>query len=377
MVGSEIGGKPRALASDPCMDQASGENVRLLESDREMFDIRGRATVRLCDHHRQLYTAACSGRKCSVLACFEPVAGSKQGVPLCRQHLLEIGSAAKPARKVSWRDDTPKRGETLELSTPRTPKPRGASKARASSASLQSAQQRRIEGSLAQGPCAVLLSFQSQQVADQSPAWLCLFGELEGYSEEGRAQEKVRFLIPDQQVQGVVLTAKLWDSPLMNEAGRLSKSWAQNFLCSDHAEAAASRISVLVSRISPEQKRPLAEWHGKITNGSSSLPNTRTSALRERLLREVLPHADAHLIRSNSSVEADDFMTPPRPIIPSFQFFQRSSNQPPLRKLNRLCPNMIFKTWTRKLSTQWLQPLSLDPPTLQLCDIPKSKAPLD
>lgn len=118
MVGLEVGGKPRALASDPCTDQASGDNIRLLESDREMSDVGGRSTVRLCDHHRQLYTAACSGRKCSVLACFESVSGAKQGVPLCRQHLLEIGAGTKPSRKVSWHDDTPKRGERCQNPLP-------------------------------------------------------------------------------------------------------------------------------------------------------------------------------------------------------------------------------------------------------------------
>lgn len=76
----------------------------------------------------------------------------------------------------------------------------------------------------------MLLKLQSLQGVGQSPSWLFLFGELEGYSEEGRAQEKVKFRIPDQQAQGVALTAHLREPPLMNEAGRLSKSWIQSFL---------------------------------------------------------------------------------------------------------------------------------------------------
>lgn len=77
LVGLEHSGKPRALTSDPCQDQASGDNGRLLEPDKEMTDVRGRATIRLCDHHRQLYTTAYSGRKYSMLACYELVAGAK------------------------------------------------------------------------------------------------------------------------------------------------------------------------------------------------------------------------------------------------------------------------------------------------------------
>ena len=70
LIGLEVGGRPRALAVDPCADKATGEGVRLLERDRELSDISNRCThARLCDHHRQLYIAACSGRKCSVLAC--------------------------------------------------------------------------------------------------------------------------------------------------------------------------------------------------------------------------------------------------------------------------------------------------------------------
>lgn len=70
---------------------------------------------------------------------------------------------------------------------------------------------------------------------------------------------------------------------------------------------------MLVSQITPEQKKPLADWHGKLTNGSSPMPSLGPNTLREKLLKEVLPHADAHLIRTLSSAEAEDFMTPPRP----------------------------------------------------------------
>ena len=55
LVGLEHQGKPRALAIDPCTDKATGEAVRLLEKDRELSDVKRRSSVRLCDHHRQLY----------------------------------------------------------------------------------------------------------------------------------------------------------------------------------------------------------------------------------------------------------------------------------------------------------------------------------
>ena len=34
LIGLEVGGRPRALAVDPCADKATGEGVRLLERDR-------------------------------------------------------------------------------------------------------------------------------------------------------------------------------------------------------------------------------------------------------------------------------------------------------------------------------------------------------
>ena len=114
LIGLEVGGRPRALAVDPCADKATGEGVRLLERGRELSDISNRCAAHLCDHHRQLYIAACSGRKCSVLSCHEQVDGAKQGVPLCRKHLMEIGSSARPTRRISW-------SEGPDDSTPRTP----------------------------------------------------------------------------------------------------------------------------------------------------------------------------------------------------------------------------------------------------------------
>ena len=79
-----------------------GEPVRLLERDRKLSDVKRRSYVRLCDHHRQLYVAACSSRKCSVLACYEQVDGAKKGVPLCKHHLMDLGGCARPTRRVSW-----------------------------------------------------------------------------------------------------------------------------------------------------------------------------------------------------------------------------------------------------------------------------------
>ena len=100
IVGLEHGGKPTPLAVDPCGDKASGEGVRFLERDRELSDAKSRKSVRLCDRHRQLYVAACSGRKCSVISCYEQSDEAKRGVPLCRNHLLEIGSNFGPLGRV-------------------------------------------------------------------------------------------------------------------------------------------------------------------------------------------------------------------------------------------------------------------------------------
>lgn len=153
----------------------------------------------------------------------------------------------------------------------------------------------------------------NHQSEGKGPTWLCLFGQLDGFLETGRAQEKMVFSIPDFQLQGTVLTAHVHDPPLMNEAGRLSRSWLQGFLCADHSETAAKGISILVSRLSQEHLPALSDWHGRLTNGATFPAAGDPSALRDLLQREVLPHADAYLDRSKRHPEADEFMTPPKP----------------------------------------------------------------
>ena len=313
MVGLEVGGKPRALASDPCMDQASGESVRLLESDREMSDVRGRTSVRLCDHHRQLYTAACSGRKCSVLACYEAASGSKQGVPLCRQHLMEIGAGAKPTRKVSWQDDTLRREESIEPPSPRTPRVRNTTKARSTSAEPQSSKQHQLEGHLTRGPCVVLLRLRNQQLPHGRPRWLLMFGYLNGFAEEGRAQERIAFCLPESNVQGTVLGAQLIGEPKVSQAGKISKDWVQNFFKADHAEEAARGVSVIVGRITNDQRHQLSEWQGRFTDGAPPSLALDTKCWKSILEQEVLPHSDAYLRVSTPCPNQEEFMTPPRP----------------------------------------------------------------
>lgn len=163
LVGLEHGGKPRALATDPCNDQSTGTAVRLLESDRTLSDVRGRATVRLCDHHRQLYIAACSGRKCSVQTCYEKVDGARQGVALCIKHLSDVGSHVK-ARKVSWQEESEFLGQTdqsdHEAQVSSSPKGKAASaprRRRSASAEPRAAGQQQLEGKLQEGPCMLLV----------------------------------------------------------------------------------------------------------------------------------------------------------------------------------------------------------------------------
>ena len=195
LVGLTHGGKPRALANEPCRDQAAGESVRLLECDKGLSDVKGRQAVRLCDHHRQLYVAACSGRKCSVLSCYEPHDGAKQGVPLCKHHLMDVGSPVRSKRKVTWESD----GSNPEAEEPSSgveshfedqqgvspqarssrPKRRAATsqpKARASSAGPQSQIQHQAEGRLLQGPCISLIRLKSLQNGESLPRWVAFLG---------------------------------------------------------------------------------------------------------------------------------------------------------------------------------------------------------
>ena len=245
LIGLEVGGRPRALAVDPCADKATGEGVRLLERDRELSDISNRCTARLCDHHRQLYIAACSGRKCSVLSCHEQVDGAKQGVPLCRKHLMEIGSSARPTRRISWSegpdDSTPRtphrdsdvvhqspKGEQLDKPPVRPPRSKSQergipNRARAASAGPQSSQQHQLEGSLQQGSVLVLLRFRSCQKPGGPPRWVAYFGSLQGVSADSRVQEKVDVFMPGLGLTGVVHASALQAAPAEDASGRFSR----------------------------------------------------------------------------------------------------------------------------------------------------------
>ena len=234
LVGLTHGGKPRALANEPCRDQAAGESVRLLECDKGLSDVKGRQAVRLCDHHRQLYVAACSGRKCSVLSCYESHDGAKQGVPLCKHHLMDVGSSVRSKRKVTWESDgsnpeaeepssgveghfEDQRGVSPQARSSR-PKRRAATshpKARASSAGPQSQFQHQAEGRLLQGPCISLIRFKSLQNGESLPRWVAFLGRVTGVATSSRAQEKVEIDIPALKVQGVVHLSQLRPPPGM------------------------------------------------------------------------------------------------------------------------------------------------------------------
>ncbi|CAL1131402.1 unnamed protein product [Cladocopium goreaui] len=319
LVGLEHGGKPRALATDPCADRAIGEPVRLLERDRELSDVKRRSSVRLCDHHRQLYVAACSSRKCSVLACYEQVDGAKQGVPLCKHHLTDLGGCARPTRRVSWtheRDSSIARSEASmsegECLTPARRSRRiifdGAERLGPRAASADpSESQKKIEGKLEKGPCMVLLRPKSLQTAEAPPRWTAWLGRIEGFAEEGRSQELLEVHIPSLKQTCVIHRRLLKGSPRDNGAGRISKHWVQKFLQHTHDEEVGQGISVLVARLSEDQAAALNAWDGEVTDEGAK----PSKAWQGRLYREILPHADAYL-REEAEM-SDDFMTPPKP----------------------------------------------------------------
>ena len=319
LVGLEHGGKPRALATDPCADRAIGEPVRLLERDRELSDVKRRSSVRLCDHHRQLYVAACSSRKCSVLACYEQVDGAKQGVPLCKHHLTDLGGCARPTRRVSWtheRDSSIARSEASmsegECLTPARRSRRitsdGAERLGPRAASADpSGSQKKIEGKLEKGPCMVLLRPKSLQTAEAPPRWTAWLGCIEGFAEEGRSQELLEVHIPSLKQTCVIHRRLLKGSPRGNGAGRISKHWVQKFLQHTHDEEVGQGISVLVARLSEDQAAALNAWDGEVTDEGAK----PSKAWQGRLYREILPHADAYL-REEAEM-SDDFMTPPKP----------------------------------------------------------------
>ena len=319
LVGLEHGGKPRALATDPCADRAIGEPVRLLERDRELSDVKRRSSVRLCDHHRQLYVAACSSRKCSVLACYEQVDGAKQGVPLCKHHLTDLGGCARPTCRVSWtheRDSSIARSEASmsegECLTPARRSRRitsdGAERLGPRAASADpSESQKKIEGKLEKGPCMVLLRPKSLQTAEAPPRWTAWLGCIEGFAEEGRSQELLEVHIPSLKQTCVIHRRLLKGSPRDNGAGRISKHWVQKFLQHTHDEEVGQGISVLVACLSEDQAAALNAWDGEVTDEGAK----PSKAWQGRLYREILPHADAYL-REEAEM-SDDFMTPPKP----------------------------------------------------------------
>lgn len=327
LVGLEHGGKPRALTTDPCQDKASGGGVRLLERDRELSDIKRRASVRLCDHHRQLYVAACSGRKCSVLSCYETIEGARQGVPLCRQHLLEVGGGIRPPRKVSWHED-PESAHATDSSLPEEekvplknsgPSPKAKSslsspkRRRPASSEPQSSIQRRIEGQLEQGPCLVLVRPKCLQRPSEVPRWLAFLGSVEGFSQAGRNQERVDIHLPGLKTKATVVCESVLPPPADNGAGKISKNWVQNFLRHSHDDEAGRGISVLASRITEDQAAVLNTWEGEITSGDPIWTKREEAQWASRPVREILPHSEAYLQEPMKSVGELDFMTPPRP----------------------------------------------------------------
>lgn len=204
LVGLEHGGKFRALANDPCSDQATGTSVRLLESDRALSDVRNRCTVKLCDHHRQLYVAACNGRKCSVQLCYEKVKGARHGVPLCIKHLTDLGAQTR-ARRVSWQgeEEVPTVTDQSENkgappSTPTSTKAPNLTprRRRSASAGPQSQNQHQVEGKLQQGPCIVKMRPQCLQHPGSVPRWIVYFGEIQGISEDSRSGELLAIDLP-------------------------------------------------------------------------------------------------------------------------------------------------------------------------------------
>ena len=50
LVGLELQGRPRALASEGCMDKAAPEPTRLMTRDQELSDLGGKEVARLCSH---------------------------------------------------------------------------------------------------------------------------------------------------------------------------------------------------------------------------------------------------------------------------------------------------------------------------------------
>ena len=88
-VGLILQGRQHALAPEGCQDKASQDPTRLLDEDKHLSDLGGRDVASLCNHHSQLYTLACQGRKRSVVSCFATAKGARNGAPFCKKHLTE------------------------------------------------------------------------------------------------------------------------------------------------------------------------------------------------------------------------------------------------------------------------------------------------
>ena len=83
-VGLELQGVVKVLAVEDCGDRAAAEPTRLLEKDRELSDLGGSQTARLCSHHSQMFLMSCQGRECSVLSCYGAAHGAQRGALLRR-----------------------------------------------------------------------------------------------------------------------------------------------------------------------------------------------------------------------------------------------------------------------------------------------------
>ena len=90
-VGLELQGVVKAVAAEDCGDRTAAGLTQLLEKDRELSDLGGSHTARLCNHHSQLYMMLCQSRKCSVISCYGALHA------LCGKHLAEAARSLSPA----------------------------------------------------------------------------------------------------------------------------------------------------------------------------------------------------------------------------------------------------------------------------------------